>query len=98
MPIYDYQCPKCFTMYKDIKVKLEEKDTFSRDCENCENVKLVQRVAPLRFKLEGQGWFENSNEPYAITQTELNNNLDFEKRKEDEIFTMQENDLKIKEL
>ena len=97
MPTYDYYCPKCYTIYKDIKLTFEQKKNFTKDCDSC-NIELIQKVAPLRFKLEGNGWYANNDHPYAITQTELNNNLDFEKRKEDEIYAMQENDMKVKEI
>lgn len=96
MPVYDFYCPQCYKVYRDIKLKFEEKENFTKLCEECD-VKLVQKVAPLRFKLEGAGWYENNDHPYAITQTELNNNLDSEKRKEDTINNMQATDTKIKE-
>lgn len=96
MPVYDYYCPKCHNVYRDIKIPLIEKSTFKKSCDKC-GTELVQQVAQLRFKLEGAGWYENNDHPYSITQTELNNNLEEEKRKEDTINNMQVNDTKIKE-
>ena len=96
MPVYDYYCPNCYSSYKDIKIPLSEKSSFEKKCDKCGTL-LVQQVAQLRFKLEGAGWYQNNDHPYAITQTELNNNLESEKRKEDTIHNMQANDTKIKE-
>ncbi len=97
MPIYDFYCPKCKKIYKDIKIKFEEKESFYKECDDCKQP-LIQKVAPLRFKLEGAGWYENNDHPYSITQTELNKNLDEEKRKEDEIYNFDANESKIKEI
>lgn len=97
MPVYDYYCPKCYRIYKDIKLKFEEKENFTKLCDEC-NIKLIQKVAPLKFKLEGAGWYQNNDHPYSITQTELNNNLDEEKRKEDQIYNFDAKESTIKEI
>lgn len=93
MPIYDYYCNKCGQVRKDIKIKLADKDKTHITCDKCET-EMTQSVAPLRFTLEGSGWYENNDHPYAITQTELNRNLDIEKRVEDGAYEAQYQDSK----
>jgi hypothetical protein len=80
--LYDFACERC-------KVKWELKLTISEHsaikdkitCEVC-GQKAFQVVAPLHFRLVGEGWFGRdggcnaSGIGYEVTQTELNKNLD----------------------
>lgn len=83
MPIYDYYCPECYKIYRDISVKLADKSTFKLTCD-C-GVDTIQKVAGLNFELKGVGWFRNSEsgEGYSITESETRKNLEHEKRAED---------------
>lgn len=67
-------------------------------CPECGN-KVVQQVEKLPFQLKGSGWFgqgssvtENVGTGYHLSQTELNKNLEMEKRIEDVANNMQEKD------
>jgi hypothetical protein len=71
----------------------EQKDKLV--CQECHQP-LTQSVARLRFKLTGNGWFANEygggsgpGSGYEITQTELNNNLEEEKRVEEKFYNDQ---------
>lgn len=87
MAVYDFVCHEC-------EVRWEEKMTFSEHttkknkikCPNC-NKKATQAITKVNFKLLGEGWFGPSSDanehPYAITQRELNSNLDLENKVED---------------
>ena len=82
MPVYDFACDQC-------KVKWELKLTLAQHsaikdyitCEKCGNI-AFQVVAPLNFRLVGEGWFGRDSGcnaagiGYEVTQRELNKNLD----------------------
>lgn len=86
MALYDFACDKCKIRWEiklSHKEHEEQKDKIFCKC----GEKAYQTVARLSFRLMGEGWFGKSSDavehPYAITQTELNKNLDVEKRVED---------------
>lgn len=95
MPLYTFYCSNCNKQY-DIQMKLtehsEQKDKLQ--CQEC-NEFLTQQVAPLRFKLKGNGWFDQD---YAITSMETNSNLDLEKRIEGRFHDANGKDSNVKEL
>jgi putative FmdB family regulatory protein len=92
MPVYNFNCQSCKKDY-ELSMKFEQhkimKDILT--CRECGS-KLNQVVARLNFKLAGQGWHANEGTGYEITQTELNKNLDLEKRIEHTAHDMQEKD------
>ena len=102
MPTYTFKCDKCMTKW-DIKLTMSEHTLLKNSihCKDC-NEKATQMVAPLNFKLKGEGWFgkcsDAISDPYAITQTELNKNLEGEKRVEDYVNTMTARDENINEM
>jgi predicted nucleic acid-binding Zn ribbon protein len=87
MPSYDLVCFSC-KKRTEVKMSFAEHDDFKSKgvaCPTC-GEPLIQAVAPLKFKLEGAGWFVNSQtcvDPYGMTETEVRNNLDMEKRVEE---------------
>ncbi len=94
MPSYDFRCDNCnktFEIRMSLSEHSEQKDKMT--CQECHS-KLTQVVAPLRFKLQGGGWF---NQEYGITQQEMNSNLDLEKKIENEAYNMQAKDQNKKE-
>lgn len=102
MPLYPFRCDKCKIQW-DIRMTFQEHEerktvVMCPECKGFAN----QAVAPLNFRLAGEGWFGKSSDaianPYAITQTELNKNLEGEKRCEDYVNTMTSKDENIKEL
>jgi putative FmdB family regulatory protein len=95
MPWYDFICPSCKKMYKDVNVKLSEKESFVLTCECGSDT--IQKVAGLKFELKGMGWFRDSQsgEGYSITETESRRNLEYEKKAEDYALKVQEQDRKL---
>lgn len=95
MPIYQFVCDEC-------KVRWEVKWSFAEHDVNKNNVlcecgkPAYQSVSKPNFRMMGEGWFGNSSDaiehPYAITQRELNANLDLEKRVEDIANNYQDNE------
>ncbi|SPF53531.1 hypothetical protein SBF1_6750002 [Candidatus Desulfosporosinus infrequens] len=87
MATYDFACDNC-KIINEIKLTFDEhsKQKNSIVCQKCGSL-MYQVVAPLRFTLKGEGWFGKSSDaighPYAITQRELNKNLDLENKIED---------------
>jgi DNA-directed RNA polymerase subunit RPC12/RpoP len=86
MAYYDFKCIKCDKVWEiklSHKEHEEQKDSIFCEC----GEKAYQTVTRLSFRLAGEGWFGKASDaiehPYAITQTELNKNLDVEKRIED---------------
>ena len=95
MPLYEFKCDDCrkIMQYKlTMKEHSDKKDSIT--CDKC-GKKAIQVVAPLRFTLKGEGWFINSQQndnPYTITQNELNKNLDQMNYAEEYANTMMERD------
>lgn len=94
---YDYQCTKCYKT-TEVSMSMAEHEQ-SKGYLNAKTVcscgyAMVQQVAKLRFKLEGQGWGPSDTNPdaYGITSWEMNSNLDMEKRIEDGAYEMQAKD------
>jgi predicted nucleic acid-binding Zn ribbon protein len=85
-PQYQFACDEC-------KVRWEVKLSFTEHEEKknkmvCECGKpAYQTVSKPNFRMMGEGWFGKCSDaiehPYAITQRELDGNLDLEKRVED---------------
>jgi putative FmdB family regulatory protein len=102
VPVYTFRCITCnFT--NDVKLTMSEHEIIKNSmcCPSCE-ASMTQVVAPLRFKLKGEGWFGNDSaavaSAYGVTQTELNKNLEHEKRVEDYVNTMTARDENRQEL
>ena len=55
MPTYDYQCPKCNEVVKDIKVKLKDLDKTVVMCPICNAVTKRVIGTPL-VVFKGVGW------------------------------------------
>lgn len=90
MPVYTFACSACNKEY-DISMRMAEHTELKEKmtCQECHGP-MIQCVARLRFKLAGSGWFANEygggsgpGTGYDITQTELNKNLEDEKRIEE---------------
>lgn len=86
MPLYQFKCQDC-NIVNEFKLSFSEHEKLKNNihCDCCNKI-MTQLVSPLNFTLKGEGWFVNSQQndnPYAITQRELNKNLDTEKRIED---------------
>jgi len=87
MAVYDFTCHVCEIIWEE-KMSFKEHDTKKHEikCPKC-NGKATQIISKVNFKLLGEGWFGPSSEananPYAITQRELNGNLDKENAVED---------------
>lgn len=98
MALYDFKCENC-KVVETKKLSFAEHDILkeSLTCATCCG-KMIQVVAPLRFKLNGYGWYNSELtqgiDPYGISDTEIRNNLDEEKRKENWCFEQQEIDKK----
>ena len=96
---YDFYCPKCSKVYEK-KLSMKEHDEVKNKliCSDLCDTLLVQKVAPLRFKLQGYGWCNSELtqgiDPWGISDTEIRNNLDEEKRKEEWCNEEQERDKK----
>lgn len=95
MPTYTFACDNCQEKW-DIKLTFAEHDEKKKDypCDKC-GEQVRQLVAPLRFTLKGEGWFVNSQQndnPYTITQNELDKNKDKMNYAEDYANRMMEKD------
>ena len=100
MPAYDFKCDACRKIY-EIQMKLAEhaelKDKLT--CQECNGI-LTQCISKIPFQLKGSGWFSGGSSTmeniggYDMTQTELNRNLDMERRIEDTAYEMQYQDQK----
>ena len=92
MPIYDMQCIECNKVY-EITMKISEYDMQKSllTCQECHG-NLKQKVHQMTFNLKGSGWFAAADTGgrnglgtgYEITQRELNENLEMEKRLEND--------------
>lgn len=100
MPTYPYHCEDCKVSW-DVKMTFKEHDEVNVVCPEC-GQKAIQTVTKLNFRLAGEGWFGSSADanpsPYGLTQTELNKNLEHEKRVEDFANTMAAKDENIMEI
>ena len=90
MPLYQFKCDKC-NIINEFKLSLLEHEKLKSEiyCEHCNDL-MIQMVSPLNFRLKGEGWFQNGygdsssvENPYSITQRELDKNIDTENRIED---------------
>jgi hypothetical protein len=84
-----------FAEHDESKLRYSEKTV----CPHC-NYIMLQKVSKLNFKLEGQGWGPSDSNPdaYGITDYEMRQNLDMEKRIEGDAKNMDALDRNIKEL
>lgn len=102
MAIYPMKCDNCKIKW-DVKLSFAEHTAMKGKivCPDCGEI-ATQMVAPLNFKLAGEGWFGSNADavasPYGITQTEINKNLEGEKRVEDYANTMSARDENRKEI
>lgn len=91
MPVYDFRCDRC-KMKWEVKLSIQHFVTIKDDikCNVC-GEKAMNCVSPLKFRLKGEGWYNNGygdsssvDNPYSITQNELDRNKDQAMRLEDE--------------
>ena len=56
MPIYEFQCSKCYKKFEKI---LNISDSNKKvKCEYCENALAKRVVSAPSFRLDGKGWYE----------------------------------------
>lgn len=55
MPIYEYQCDNCGTVFDSLQ-KIADPDPTA--CPNCDFPKVSRRVTAPSFRLAGSGWYE----------------------------------------
>lgn len=94
MATYGFRCPEC-DVETERKIPMDEydKEKNNQFCETC-GTQLRRTISRPVMKLEGGGWFDQD---YSITQQEMNQNLEMEKRMEQEAPEMQYQDTKRKE-
>lgn len=82
MPLYEFECENCFHK-KEIKLKINELDE-KKNLQFCEcGLQLKLKVAPLRFTLNGAGWYANEGTGYSITQREMDKNKEITNKMDD---------------
>lgn len=58
MPIYDFECLKCYRIFE----KLVKMSTKEQDCERCgSKCAKVETPVITNFVLKGEGWYKNDN-------------------------------------
>jgi predicted nucleic acid-binding Zn ribbon protein len=92
MPRYEFHCDSCKGK-TELKMSFAEHDRFKKEGMDCPcGGKFIQTVAPLHFKLKGWGWYASEStqgvDPYGISDREIEANLDFERRAEDNLYEM----------
>lgn len=55
MPIYEYQCASCGTVFDSLQ-KMSDPDPS--DCPKCDKPQISRRVTAPSFRLAGSGWYE----------------------------------------
>jgi len=55
MPIYEFQCQNCGTVFDSLQ-RLSDPDPT--ECPNCDAPKVVRRLTAPSFRLAGSGWYE----------------------------------------
>lgn len=55
MPIYEFQCNQCGTVFDRLQ-KLSDPDPT--DCPNCQTPEISRRLTAPAFRLAGSGWYE----------------------------------------
>ncbi len=55
MPIYEYQCASCGTVFDNLQ-KMSDPDPS--ECPKCELPQISRRVTAPSFRLAGSGWYE----------------------------------------
>jgi len=55
MPIYEYQCASCGTVFDSLQ-KMSDPDPDT--CPTCDQPKISRRVTAPSFRLSGSGWYE----------------------------------------
>lgn len=55
MPIYEYQCKKCFCKFELLR---KINDNSQCICPNCNSDELLKLVSTTSFQLKGTGWYE----------------------------------------
>ena len=55
MPIYEYQCASCGTVFDSLQ-KMSDPDPDA--CPQCDQPKISRRVTAPSFRLAGSGWYE----------------------------------------
>jgi putative FmdB family regulatory protein len=55
MPIYEYQCASCGTVFDSLQ-KMSDPDPD--ECPKCDKPQISRRVTAPSFRLAGSGWYE----------------------------------------
>lgn len=55
MPIYEYQCASCGTVFDSLQ-KMSDPDPDA--CPQCDKPQISRRVTAPSFRLAGSGWYE----------------------------------------
>jgi putative FmdB family regulatory protein len=55
MPIYEYQCASCGTVFDSLQ-KMSDPDPT--ECPKCDKPQISRRVTAPSFRLAGSGWYE----------------------------------------
>ena len=55
MPIYEYQCASCGTVFDSLQ-KMSDPDPS--ECPQCDKPQISRRVTAPSFRLAGSGWYE----------------------------------------
>lgn len=55
MPIYEYQCASCGTVFDSLQ-KMSDPDPA--ECPKCDKPQISRRVTAPSFRLAGSGWYE----------------------------------------
>ncbi len=55
MPIYEYQCASCGTVFDSLQ-KMSDPDP--NECPKCDKPQISRRVTAPSFRLSGSGWYE----------------------------------------
>ena len=55
MPIYEYQCASCGTVFDSLQ-KMSDPDP--NECPQCDKPQISRRVTAPSFRLAGSGWYE----------------------------------------
>lgn len=87
--VYEYECAEC-KGYFEVEMRLAEYEAILAEkspvphCKFCNKPMKKIITKPVNFKLLGSGWFDQD---YQITDMEINQNKENDKRLEDRCMT-----------
>ncbi len=56
MPIYEYKCNNCGTLFEKLQ---KFNDPPMTECENCQSADVARVMSPPAFHLKGGGWYKD---------------------------------------